>query len=132
MGLLGHYSNHDLQGSLRRLAGKLASVRANGGPPRRPVACRRRPRRPGWVLKAVVQVLTNRGESMRAKDIHAAVEVLVGESVPRSSVKGALATNVAGSSGRLVRVARGRYVLAESAGEHHSLTRAASGRSRGV
>jgi len=52
---------------------------------------------------------------MRAKDIHAAVEVLVGESVPRSSVKGALATNVADSSGRLVRVARGRYVLAQHA-----------------
>ncbi len=87
------------------------------------------------MLTAVVEVLAERGESMRAKDIHAAVEVLVGESVPRSSVKGVLATNVAGSSGRLVRVARGRYALAESAapvGEHHSLTRAASGRSRGV
>jgi hypothetical protein len=94
MDLLGHYSNHDLQGSLRRLTGKLAALRASGGPPRRPVACRRRSRRPGWVLKAVVQVLTDQGESMRAKDIHAAVEVLVGESVPRSSVKGALATNV--------------------------------------
>jgi hypothetical protein len=67
------------------------------------------------VLKAVVQVLTDRDEPMRAKDIHAAVEALVGEAVPRSSVKGALASDAAGSSGRLVRVARGRYVLAESA-----------------
>jgi hypothetical protein len=99
MDLLGHYSNHDLQGSLRRLAGKLAAVRASGGPRRRPAACRQRVRRPGWVLKAVVQVLTDRGEPMRAKDIHAAVEALVGEPVPRSSVKGALASNVAGSSG---------------------------------
>jgi hypothetical protein len=114
VGLLGHYSNHDLQGSLRRLAGKLAAVRASGGPRRRPVACRQRARRPGWVLKAIVQVLTDRGESMRAKDIHAAVEALVGEPVPSSSVKGALASNVSGSSRRLVRVARGRYVLAES------------------
>jgi hypothetical protein len=78
------------------------------------VACRQRVRRPGWVLKAVVQVLADRGEPMRAKDIHAAVEALVGESVPRSSVKGALASDVAGSSGRPVRVARGRYVLAET------------------
>jgi hypothetical protein len=66
------------------------------------------------VLKAVVQVLADRGEPMRAKDIHAAVEALVCEPVPRSSVKGALASNVAGSSGRLVRVARGRYMLTES------------------
>src|SRR5579863_2433678 len=81
MDLLGQYSNHDLQGSLRRLAGKLAALRASGRPRRRPVACRQRARRPGWALKAVVQVLADRGEPMRAKDIHAAVEALVGESV---------------------------------------------------
>ncbi len=114
MDLLGHYSNHDLQGSLGRLAKKLAALRARGGPRRRPVACRQRARRPGWVLKAVVQVLADRQEPMRAKDIHAAVEALVGEPVPRSSVKGALASDVAGSSGRLVRVAHGRYVLVEA------------------
>jgi hypothetical protein len=112
MDLLGRYSNHDLQGSLRRLAGKLAAVRASGGPRRRPVACRQRARRPGWVLKAVVQVLAGRGEPMRAKDIHAAVEALVGKPVPRSSVKGALADHASGSSRRFVRVSRGRYVLA--------------------
>ncbi len=114
MGLLGHYSNHDLQGSLGRLAEKLAALRASGGPRRRPVACRQRSRRPGWVLKAVVQVMADRGEPMRAKDIHAAVEALVGEPVPRSSVKGALAWDVSGSSTCLVRVARGRYMLTES------------------
>ncbi len=114
MELLGHYSNHDLQGSLGRLAEKLAALRAGGGPRRQPVTRRLRARPPGWVIKAVAQVLTDRGESMRAKDIHAAVEALVGEPVPRSSIKGALASNVAGSSGRLVRVARGRYMLTES------------------
>jgi hypothetical protein len=112
MGLLGHYSNHDLHGSLGRLAEKLAAVRASGGPRRRPVACRQRARPPGWVLKAVVQVLADRDEPMRAKDIHAAVEALVGEPVPRSSVKGALADHVSGSSRRFVRVSRGRYMLA--------------------
>ncbi len=49
---------------------------------------------------------------MHIKDIHAAVEALVGELVPSPSVKGALAKNVAGSSARFVRVARGRYILA--------------------
>jgi hypothetical protein len=113
MDLLGHYSNHDLQGSLGRLAEKLATLRASCGPRRQPVTRRQRSRRPGWVLKAVVQVMAVRREPMRARDIHAAVEVLVGEPVPRSSVKGALASNVAGSSRRLIRVARGRYVLVE-------------------
>lgn len=112
MHLLGLYSNQDLQASLGRLVKKLAVVRGSGGRRRRPVSCRRRPRRPGWVLRAIVQVLADRGEPMRAKDIHAAVEALVGEPVPPPSVKGALAKNVAGSSARFVRVARGRYILA--------------------
>ena len=78
MDLIGVLSNHDLQGSLGRLARKLAAVRASGGPRRRAVACRQRPRRPGWVLKAVVQVLADQDEPMRAKDIHAAVEASQG------------------------------------------------------
>ena len=49
---------------------------------------------------------------MLVNDIHAAVEALVGGSVPPSSVKGGLAKNVAGSSARFVRVARGCYILA--------------------
>jgi hypothetical protein len=49
---------------------------------------------------------------MRAKEIHAAVEALLGEPVGCSSVKMALASNVSGSTRRFVRIARGRYVLA--------------------
>jgi hypothetical protein len=112
MDLIGVLSNHDLQGSLARLAGKLAAVRAGDESRGQPVACRQRSRRPGWVLKAVVQVLGDRGEPMRAKDIHAAVEASQGEPVCRASVKAALAANVLGASPRFVRVARGRYVLA--------------------
>jgi hypothetical protein len=112
MHLLGVYSNQDLQEALGRLAKKLATVRAGGAPRRRRTSCRRRPRRPGWVLKAAVQVLADRGEPMQVNDIHAAVEALVGETVPSPSVKGALTKNVAGSSARFVRVARGRDVLA--------------------
>jgi hypothetical protein len=66
------------------------------------------------VLKAVVQVLTDRSEPMHVKDIHAAVEALVGESVPSPSIRGTLAKNVVGLSARFVRVARGRYILAQS------------------
>jgi len=82
MHLLGIYSNQDLQGSLSRLAEKLAAVRASGGPPRWPVSRRQRPRRPGWVIEAIVQVLANRRVPMQIRDIHAAVEALVGEPVP--------------------------------------------------
>jgi hypothetical protein len=64
------------------------------------------------VLTAVVQVLSDQGEPMRAKDIHAAVEASQGESVAWSSVKAALAANVSGTPPRFVRIARGRYVLA--------------------
>jgi|HubBroStandDraft_6_1064221.scaffolds.fasta_scaffold39936_3 hypothetical protein len=74
MHLLGVYSSHDLQDSLGRLAKKLAAMRASGGPRRQPVSRRQRPRRPGWVLEAIVQVLADRGEPVRAKDIHSAVE----------------------------------------------------------
>lgn len=77
--VLGTYSNQDLQGSLARLAKKLAAIRADGGPRRQPATCRQRSRRPGWVLKAIVRVLADRGGPMRAKDIHAAVEAALGE-----------------------------------------------------
>ncbi len=113
MHLLGVYSNQDLQGSLSRLAEKLAAVRTSGGPPRWPVSRRQRPRRSGWVIEAIIQVLANRREPMKVRDIHAAVEALVGEPVPAPSVNGALAKGVAGSSARFVRVARGRYILAQ-------------------
>jgi hypothetical protein len=108
----GVLSNQDLQGSLARLAKKLAGVRVSGVPPRRTLAHRQRPRRPGWVIEAVAQVLADRGQPMRAKDIHAAVEAMLGEAVSWGSVKNALATNIAGPSRRFVRIARGRYVLA--------------------
>jgi hypothetical protein len=94
------------------LAKKLAAVRAAGGPPRRPATCRRRSRRPGWVLEAIVRVMADRSEPMRAKDIHAAVEAALGEPVAASSIKTALIANASGRSPRLVRVAPGRYVLA--------------------
>jgi hypothetical protein len=111
--LIGVLSENRLQGSLARLAEKLAAVRASGEPRRPPVSCRQRSRRPGWVLAGVVQVLADHGnEPMRAKDIHSAVEALLGEPVRWASVKAALAGNVAGASPRFVRIARGRYVLA--------------------
>jgi hypothetical protein len=57
-------------------------------------------------------VLADRKEPMRATDIHAAVEALVGEPVSWPSIKGTLADHTSGSSCRFVRIARGRHALA--------------------
>jgi hypothetical protein len=64
----------------------------------------------GWVVEAIVRVLRDQ-EPMQAKEVHTAVEALLGESVRWSTVKAALAANIAGPSPRFVRVARGRYGL---------------------
>jgi hypothetical protein len=64
------------------------------------------------VLTAIAQVLADRDEPLRMKDIHLAVEAQIGGPVARSSVKQALALHIAGPSPRFVRIARGRYVLA--------------------
>lgn len=111
MDLSGVLSNQELRGRLRRVAGKLAAVGRNGAI-REPHSCRQRPRRPGWVVKAIEVVLAARRGPMRARDIHAAVEALTGEPVRWGSIKQALASHVSGPSPRFVRIARGRYVLA--------------------
>jgi hypothetical protein len=61
------------------------------------------------VLQGVVRVLEQHREPMQAREVHAAVEALLGESVRWGSVKACLAANVAGASPRFVRVAPGRY-----------------------
>jgi hypothetical protein len=132
MGTTGRKSNHDFDPDVKKmaeqlvaalaaqdagsglahLAKKLAQLRASGGQPRASLSRRQRPHRPGWVVDAVTQVLADRAEPMRAKDIHAAVEALLGETVCWGSVKNALAHNISGPNRRFVRIGRGRYVLA--------------------
>ena len=58
-----------------------------------------------------VRVLRDRGEPMQAKEIHVAVEKLLGRPVSWSSIKNALAANVSGPSPWFIRVAKGRYGL---------------------
>jgi hypothetical protein len=111
MEAVGVLSNQDLHERLRRVVTKLAALRASSDV-RKHRSSRQRPRRHGWVTKAVVTVLAEQDEPMRAKDIHAAVEALVGGPVAGSSVKQVLSSNVSGPSPRFVRIARGRYVLA--------------------
>jgi hypothetical protein len=60
-----------------------------------------------------MRVLMESVEPMRARDIHAEVEDLIGQPVSPSAVKNWLAKNVQGSQPVLVRLGRGRYVLAQ-------------------
>jgi len=69
-------------------------------------------RRHDWVVAAVVSVLEMHTGPMRARDVHLAVEGILGTPVRWASVKACLASNVGGASPRFVRVARGRYRLA--------------------
>jgi hypothetical protein len=108
MGLAGHGSNHGL-------AQRTAAVAARAGslePDRQldtQVRSRLR-RRWGEVRRAIETVLASAGE-LRARDIHAAVEELLGEEVSPSSVKNCLATYSGGREPSFVRVGRGRYRL---------------------
>jgi hypothetical protein len=105
--LVGGLSNRQTQARLRRLADRLGQ--ADSRMRHRPAA--RKPlRRPGGsILAAIAVVLSGIEGGMRARDIHAAVQALLGEPVPVSSVKDCLARNARGKRRRLDRVAWGRY-----------------------
>jgi hypothetical protein len=111
MGLLECYSNPEIQGRLRQLSDKLERLAANHAAPR-PSARRDRKLRAGVVPKAIERVLADSGEPMRARDIHAEVEELLGASVPASSVKNWLAKQVQDQQSQVVRLGRGWYQLA--------------------
>jgi hypothetical protein len=91
------------------LSERLGEVAAGGGQ-RRPSSFERK-RRVGALTEAVGEVLGDAREAMRMYEIHAAAEVLLGQSVPRSTVKNCLANNCRGDRARFVRVVQGRYGL---------------------
>jgi hypothetical protein len=111
MGLLGCYSNPEIQGRLRQLSDKLDRLAASGAAPCHS-ARQDRKLRGGLVPNAIERVLADSGKPMRARDVHAEVEELLGMSVPTSSVKNWLAKQVQDQQPRVVRLGRGRYGLA--------------------
>ncbi|HEY5159702.1 MAG TPA: hypothetical protein VII83_01400 [Gaiellaceae bacterium] len=64
------------------------------------------------VLETVTMVVERAAEPMRAHEIQAAAERLVGESLRCTSVKAALSAGVAGEKPRFRRVRHGVYQLA--------------------
>jgi hypothetical protein len=113
MGLLGCYSNPEIQGRLRQLSEKLDRLTASNAAPRPSTRSDRR-LRGGMVPRAIERVLSQATGPMRARDIHGEVEDLLGRAVPVSSVKNRLAKQARGEKPRLVRLDRGRYRLAIS------------------
>jgi hypothetical protein len=110
VGLLGCYSNPEIQGRLRQLSEKLERLAASNAAPR-PSGRHDRRLRSGLVPKAIMKTLTESVEPMRVKDIHAEVEGLIGQTVSPSAVKNWLAKSVQGSHPQVVRLDRGRYRL---------------------
>lgn len=69
-------------------------------------------RRPfGSIRDVVVQVLESAPLGLRARDVHARIELLLGERVSRGSVKSILALRCQGEGRLFVRISRGRYRL---------------------
>ena len=76
-----------------------------------PEVARPRSRRRGAVLAAVTSVLELADTPLRYTEIKAGVETMLGEPVPASTVKEALAAHAKGPSARFRRVSLGRYEL---------------------
>jgi hypothetical protein len=110
MGLLGCYSNPEIQGRLRQLSEKLDRLAASNFAPCSSARVDRR-LRCGLVPKAIMQTLSESAEPMRVRDIHAEVEVLIGQAVSPSAVKNWLARHTRGDQALFVRLGRGRYRL---------------------
>jgi hypothetical protein len=70
---------------------------------------RRLSRRQGSILAAVTNVVATAAEPLRVRDIHTAVEEFLGEPVPYSSVKDALASHARGVGRRFRCRRRGCY-----------------------
>ena len=70
------------------------------------------------MLTTVTRVLETSGRPMRAYEIHASAEQLLGERLRWTSVKATLAAYAAGRQPRFRRIRRGYYQLAETADAH--------------
>jgi hypothetical protein len=104
--LLGALGAQETRSSLGHLKGRLAALKASDVSPRVVKNQRRRPRRPGWVVDAVVRVMAEQEERMRVAQVHAAVEALLGAAVSKDSVSWCLSVGVRRKGRRFVRVAR--------------------------
>lgn len=111
MDLVGTLSNQTTQERLQRVTERVRHFLSATPLDQVPLPRRRLRRRSGSIPVAATAVLASCEGDMRARDIHAAVEGLLGESVSASSVKDCLTRNAQSGSGLFERVGRGRYRL---------------------
>ena len=110
--LVGRLSNHEFQGLLQRLTStdrhqarpqELRQAKSGPNPDgRRPF---------GQVQEAVFCVMAGAPAGMRVRDVHARVELLLGEPVSWGSVKATLNRLSKGENPKFMRIYRGRYRL---------------------
>jgi hypothetical protein len=108
MDLVGRLSNQEFQGLLQRLTS------SDGHQVRRARTASDGPkpdgrRKFGQVSEAAARVLQDEPAGLRVKEVHARVEVLLGEPVSWGSVKSALNRLSKGSNPRFAQIRRGRY-----------------------
>jgi hypothetical protein len=108
VGLLGAYSNGEIQARLRRLAKALDRLAASEDPAR-PSVRQGRKLRNGLVPRAIQKVLVDAPGPMRACEIHAEVEELLRQPVPIPSINCWLTKGIRDGHPHLVRLGRGRY-----------------------
>lgn len=77
------------------------------------VGVRRLPPRVGRVSLTVSEVLRRADAPMRAKDVHRACEIALGEAIPLSTVYACLSAHSRSRRPRFVRVAIGLYALVQ-------------------
>ena len=95
----------ELKGALQARLHGLVSADPKTPPP---------PPRIGAVVDSIAQVLELADRPMRARDIHAAAQELLGEPIKWSSVKATLGAHASTPLGRFERISHGRYRLASA------------------
>jgi len=109
IGVLDSYLNTEVRDRLERLAAKLEQVAGSAGVRRE--TGRANQRLPGGLVpRAIRRVLAEAVGPMRLVAIHEAVELELGQTVPRSTIKNGLARE-ARRNDQLVRLGHGRYRL---------------------
>jgi hypothetical protein len=109
MALLETLPNQETQKRLDRLAAELDRLAAGDALARATVPALRSRHYPTSL--AVLEVLSESGTAMRPCEVQAAVEVLLGRSVPRATIKSFLLYGSRGEKARLERLGQGRYRL---------------------
>lgn len=111
MGLVGSLWNQDVRLRLRRVHERLDREARSDQPPTARSSPQFQRRRPGVISDAIAEILGDRRNGMRMRDIAAAVSARLGDPVPHASVKSCLWREAHAVGGRFQKVGKGKYRL---------------------